>query len=102
MFISVPLPDARRASVKNRHEEIAALVRIITEGCPGPDGAAPKLEAIADRLGLSRSALYAYMQPPRSNRARHNRPTPFPVVYALRALATNLQATSRSLWGADA
>ena len=62
------IPDARRSDPTTYREEVAALLRIIREQCPGPEGQTPTAQQVGDLLAVSDSALYAYANPGKRRR----------------------------------
>lgn len=100
MHATTPIPDARRSDPTRHREEVASLLRVIREGCPGPKGERPTMQQVADLIGLSDSALYAYSKEGAYHGRRGQpRAVPYPVVYALRVLVAGLPAARAAIWG---
>ena len=97
MYANLPVPDASKTDPAAYSTEVAALTRLIRDQCPGPDGTRPTMQQLADLLGLSDTQLYAYIAAPKTGR-RRPLAVPYPVVYALRAMAAYLPGTRRALW----
>lgn len=98
MHAFLPIPDARRSNPDKYREETAALVRLIREQCPGPNGRRPNMGQVADLLGVSESTLQLHTGPAPKNRRKPILPS-YSFIYALRALVAAPAATQRALWG---
>lgn len=97
MHAYLPIPDARRSDPATYRDEIAALVRLIREQCPGPTGKTPTMEQVAELLGISDSTLYLHTGPV-PPRMRKPLTPPYTLVYALRALVASPASTRAALW----
>lgn len=95
MHAQTPVPDARRSDPATYREEVAALLRIIREQCPGPEGQRPTMQQVADLIGVSDATLYGYVNPPGKRRPAL---PPFSLVFALRVLVAALPAAQRAIW----
>ena len=98
MYATLPVPDARRADPARFPAEVATLLQLIRDECPGPEGERPTMQQVADLLGVSDTQLYAYIAAPRARRRRRPLLPPYTLIYALRALAGYLPGTRRALW----
>lgn len=102
MYAQTHIPDARRSDPSTYRDEATALLRIIREQCPGPNGERPTMQQIAELLGMADSTLYAYGAAGQRGTRRARLPAvPFPVLYALRVMVTGLPATRAALWGTN-
>lgn len=90
------IPDARMTPPDGRMEEACALVRMIRDQCPGPQGQKPTMQQVGDLLGLTDSCMYGWGKPYTGRRLPPV--LPFPTLFAVRALAANLPATRLALW----
>lgn len=98
MYAHLPLPDARRQDPENALEDVAALLRLIRSQCLSPEGKVPTMEQVGALVGVSDSALYAYLSTPKG---RKRPPMPgYPLLYALRALVAAPKDARALLWGA--
>lgn len=97
MYANLPVPDARRADPSRFPVEIALLLQLIRDECPGPAGERPTMEQVGDLLGVSKTQLYAYLAAPKTRRRKPLLP-PYTLIYALRAMAAYLPGTRRALW----
>ena len=98
MYANLPVPDARRSDPARFPAEVAALLQLIRDECPGPEGERPTMQQVADLLGVSDTQLYAYIAAPRARRRRRPLLPPYTLIYALRARAGYLPGTRRALW----
>ena len=100
LYARLPIPNAAESDPETYRAEVAALVRVLRNGCRGPKGEEPSQGQIAALIGVGRTTLSdwtAELSPVRRGVANPS----FTAVYALRALAAAPVATQRALWGHD-